>query len=255
MFYGVTENKMSTVLKRLQADGAQISGNNPWNMVITRKGFDIGIRGQWNSQAQTLLIEVTNMPRSAELAAGLIGDNACSIVWNEMNKHLAAVGVSTQPLPPPQPSRSPGNSPAQQPARQQPAPVPQQAQQNGFVVPTADEVVAAIDRAVAEARQTMIRSLIGQHVQTVSEGWWGSVKKSVKGAGRTIKKTIHKYKGPIAMAAGAAATAAGGPAAGMVAAKMVDAAAGDKSAAKAHEEAKQAAKSDPKLAKALGSAE
>src|SRR6185295_6714778 len=58
-----------------------------------------------------------------------------------------------------------------------------------------------------------------------------------------------------AMAAGAAATAAGGPAAGMVAAKMVDAAAGDKSAAKALEEAKQAAKSDPKLAKALGSAE
>lgn len=262
LFYGVTENKMLMIIKRLQAEGASFTGNNPWNVSLKNSGFTIKMRGSWNPTANTLHLEVLEAP-----------PGMCDRTWGELNKHLSGVGVSSTPLPPPPPSRAPQSAPPpsqqvpQQSAPQAPAP-----QQNGFEVPTAQEVVAAIDRAVAEARNSMVKSLVGQHISTVSSGWFDKLKhaagSAVRGVGKVahskaIVATLKKYKGPIASAAGLAAGSAagliGGPAAGLVANKLANslthAAAGDGSAKKALEEARSDAMRDPKLANALGHAE
>lgn len=281
LFYGVTENKMATILKRLQAEGANITGNNPWQVTGLEAGVELG--GRWNPQANTLHLEVTDSAMWAP----------CSEVWKKLDQHLRGVGASAVPLPPPQQPRSPGRG---QPSSQQPrpqAPAPRQAPQNAEQLPTAEEVVQAIDRAVAAARQSMIEALVQQHVDTVasgwldavsgdddtltmSAGWFSSLKKAAKKAVRglekglkapagTIAATLKKYRGPIASAAGFAAAGlasaipgagvALGPVAGNLAQKLTLAAAGEGSAKKALMQARDEAKQDPKLAKALGTAE
>ncbi len=297
LYYGVTENKMGTILKRLAAEGAKIAGpqSGPWQMQISKsKGpitVDIEMTGRWNPQANTLLIEVTD-------TSGAFGLDVCGEVWETIDKHMRGVGASSTPMPPPQQSRSPGRGQPSGPSRQPMPQAPQQTHaqqppQNVEQLPTVEEVVQAIDRAVAAARQSMIESLVQQHVNTVasgwldaisgddsyatmSAGWFSSLKNAAKKAARGLEKgikapagsiaaTLKKYRGPIASAAGFAAAGlataipgagvALGPVAGNLAQKLTLAAAGEGSAKKALMQARDEAKQDPKLAKALGAAE
>lgn len=294
LFYGVDKAKMSTILKRLVADGTQVTGNNPWSMQISRsKGpitVDIGMTGRWNPDAQTLLLEITDSPSIPFV-------DVCSEAWSRVDQHMRGVGASSTPLPPPMTTRSPG-TPAgrgESPRPQPQAPVPPPQQLAAENIPTAEDVVAAIDRAVNAARQTLVEQLVQQHVDTVASGWIGALccgefddgtytmsagwfdklKGAAKGAIRGLSKgikapigsigsTLKKYKGPIASAAGFAAAglatsipggAAFAPMAGNLAQKLTLAAAGEGSAKKALEQAREEAKQNPKAAKLLATAE
>lgn len=223
MYYAVTVDRMNKILQQLVDEGATITGNNPWSVDTHNHGVEL--KGTWYKAAQQLYVEVTDTGTLVP----------CDLVWTKLDSLLSGLGVSSMPA---------------QSAPQAPAPAPSRS------LPSSQDALAAIDRAVAAARAALVDSLVDQHVATVSSGWWSGLKKAVKKTAKGVRKTIHKYKGPIALAAGSAATAlSGNPAAGMVAAKMVDAAAGDGDAAKAIAEAKQLASKDPKLAKTFKAAE
>jgi hypothetical protein len=232
LYHSVTVEIVNAILKKLVEQGSDITGNNPWKVVTHNHGVEL--RGTWYREAKKLLVEVTGSDIIVP----------CDSVWSTLDPMLTSLGATSTPSP----------------------------------VPSSNQAIAAIDRAIAAARAALVDSLVQQHVDTVSSGWFDSLKKAASKAVHygeeyaekrlhlphgSIGSTLKKYKGPISsaagLAAGSAATVFGGPAAGLVANKLANklvlAAAGDGSAKQALTEARTEAQRDPKLAKALGSAE
>jgi len=124
------------------------------------------------------------------------------------------------------------------------------------------EARAASDAAVRDARSVIVGALLGCHRQTLTAGWFDSLKGAVLTVHHAVASTVQKFKGPITAAATVVATYYGGPLGGMAAAKLtpmvVDGMAkiGDKKhpASKKLAQVTEAAKHDPKLAQALATA-
>ncbi len=134
------------------------------------------------------------------------------------------------------------------------------------------EVVAtAIDRGVSVAGDALIGMLAHQHTHgsavdhaVAVEGFFGDIGHALSGAANAVGGVLKELKGPASLAAGAAATYFGGPAAGPMAAQLtgalIDAAPGGGHPAKqaAAQQtvaaANQVAKTDPTVQAALDAA-
>jgi hypothetical protein len=122
------------------------------------------------------------------------------------------------------------------------------------------------DEMIESAGMIVVGQLFDQHCRTVTAGWFDDITKGVSSVADAVQSTIKQFKGPLSVAAGAAAaTAATGlgmpfvaPMAAGLAGQLVNAAAGDDhaaaSAASAVEAAKNAAINNPNIAAALDSA-
>jgi hypothetical protein len=125
-----------------------------------------------------------------------------------------------------------------------------------------EEVSEATSEATKTAGEMLIGALVSQHAETVTAGWWSSVTHAVSSAARgsynVTTGVVAKFKGPITVAATAVATAYGGPAAGAAAARftgpILDAVHDGFNKPKAKQlvaEIKEAAKDNPKIARAF----
>jgi hypothetical protein len=100
-------------------------------------------------------------------------------------------------------------------------------------VVSGDVVIGAVEQTVDEAVDALVGQLVDHHIYVASAGWLDdvkggftklvntSLKLDVFGIHRKLAPVVKKFKGPITMAATAAATAYGGPLAGAAAAKLV----------------------------------
>ena len=93
------------------------------------------------------------------------------------------------------------------------------------------EMARRADGVVKSAGVALIGALYDQHLGTVSGGWFDSIKDAVRVIAspvtvltapivKEVGNTLKNFKGPISTAAGAIATAYGGPAAGAAAAQL-----------------------------------
>lgn len=138
--------------------------------------------------------------------------------------------------------------------------------QGAGMPPGSSAVDAQASQAVQTAGLALVGALYDQHVNTVSAGWLDGLKKVATFAvspllffHKEIGQTLKQFKEPIALAAGIAATAYGGPAGGAAAAQLtgplLDALAGDSGdAQKLAQGIQQQAAGDPVVQKALGDA-
>lgn len=123
-----------------------------------------------------------------------------------------------------------------------------------------DVMLGCLDHAIAAAGDAMIGALVERHISVACAGWLDDIGNAVKGIGsgvsHAVTGTLKALKGPIMIAATAAATAYGGPAGGALASQLVgpvlDQVAGKDAPQVAA--AEQAAKTDPAVAHALSSA-
>lgn len=119
--------------------------------------------------------------------------------------------------------------------------------------------LGTIDYAVGVAGEAMVEALLGKHAKTVSAGFLDDLGNAFKSAGGSVfhgvTGTLQKLKGPITVAATAAATVYGGPIAGAAAAKLVgpviDSAANLGKDTPKKAAAEQQAQTDPQMADAL----
>jgi hypothetical protein len=136
------------------------------------------------------------------------------------------------------------------------------------------DAAAAVDRAVSTAGDTLIGMLAYRHAvgrggggrnpYAVGFDLFGDIGHALSSAANAVGGALKSLKGPISVAAGAAATAFGGPAAGPIAAQLsgalIDAAPGGHPAAQAQAQqtiaaAKQAAQTNPTVNVALHAAQ
>jgi hypothetical protein len=125
-----------------------------------------------------------------------------------------------------------------------------------------EDTANAANVAVEAAGDLLVGALIDQHCTTLSAGLWHSLTHAVYGVHHAVAKTVQQFKGPITVAASAVATVYGGPAAGAAAAKftgpLIDGVANDfrsqKDTKVVIDAAHEAAKTDPRIAKALADA-
>ena len=133
----------------------------------------------------------------------------------------------------------------------------------GCAPPGGDVVVPAIDRAVSVAGDALIGALVDRHMRV--EGFFDDIGHALSGAANAVGGVLKSLKGPVSVAAGAAATAYGGPAAGPIAAQLtgalIDAAPGggappaqQAAAQQTVAAAKQSAKTNPTVQTALDAA-
>jgi hypothetical protein len=81
-YNGITAPLINAILRRLVMEGADITGNNPWNVVTHRHGVEL--RGTWNRAAQTLTLEITDKDGWPV---------TCERVWDALDSDLQEVGV------------------------------------------------------------------------------------------------------------------------------------------------------------------
>lgn len=128
-------------------------------------------------------------------------------------------------------------------------------------------VVGCVEAAVGEASDALIATLAAQHatLPTAAVGdIFGDIGHALSSLPQAVSGALKSLKGPLSVAAGAAATAFGGPAAGVAASNLaghlIDAAPGSHPAAQAAAQqqlaaAAQAAKTDPAMQTALAAAQ
>lgn len=136
--------------------------------------------------------------------------------------------------------------------------------------PAAVQEVAARTDAVAQvAGDLLVGALVDQHCATVSAGWWHGLTSAASTIAspfvkihKAVAHTVQEFKGPITAAATAVATVYGGPAAGMAASRLtgplIDTMAGGpkkEAAVAVIDAAKEVAKTNPTMAKALSDAQ
>lgn len=223
VYTGVTVPVINAILKHLHDEGADITGNNPWDVVTHSHGVEL--RGTWNRAVQTLTLEITGKDGWPV---------TCTRIWAALDEDLAEVGAT-------------------------PAPSGEQAVAAIDVAVRAagDAMVGAL---LEQHVGTVCAGWFDDLKHSVSRAVHG-IEGAARSAYGTVGHTLAKLKGPIAVAAGFAAAGAAsaipgvgvalGPIAGNLAEKLVASAAGDGSAKKAVQQAMAEAQADPKLGKAL----
>lgn len=79
-YRNISRDKIDLALAALRKYGAAITGNNPWT--IDTHNFGIKIAANWNQDAQTVDLTVTDLD----------GSIPCSMIWTYLDSIIAKYG-------------------------------------------------------------------------------------------------------------------------------------------------------------------